>query len=117
HGHGDGHARGAPPARAPARRGGVRMDPPRFYDPAAVGTLYLERAALVAEEATAYRAAHGVADAREDKERIAAFGIDCQVAFCIPGASLFVPGAVEDSVRAIEWLYRNLSRITTLVFS
>jgi len=71
----------------------------------------------VAEEATAYRAAHGVADAREDKERIAAFGIDCQVAFCVPGASLFVPGAVEDSVRTVEWLYRNLGRITTLVLS
>jgi len=28
-----------------------------------------------------------------------------------------VPGAVEDTVRAIEWLYRNLSRVTTLVLS
>jgi nicotinamidase-related amidase len=93
------------------------MAPPRFYDPAAVGTLYLERAALVADEADAYRAAHGIADARDDRERIAAFGIDCQVAFCLPGASLFVPGAVEDTVRAIEWLYRHLARITTLVLS
>lgn len=90
---------------------------PAFYDPAAVGTLYLERAARVAEEAIAFRAAHGVAEAAADGERIAAFGIDAQVAFCIPGASLFVPGAVEDTVRAIEWLYRHLGRITTLVLS
>jgi nicotinamidase-related amidase len=90
---------------------------PSFYDPSAVGTLYLERAARVAEEALAFRAAHGVADAAADDERIAAFGIDAQVAFCLPGASLFVPGAVEDSVRTIEWLYRHLARITTLVLS
>jgi nicotinamidase-related amidase len=39
------------------------------------------------------------------------------VAFCLPGASLFVPGAVEDSRRAIEWLYRNLASITALYFT
>jgi nicotinamidase-related amidase len=93
------------------------MEPPRFYDRLAVGTVYVERAALVAEAATAARAAHRIPEAREDAERIAAFGIDCQVAFCTPGASLFVPGAVEDTVRAIEWLYRNLPRVTTLVLS
>lgn len=93
------------------------MEPPRFYDRATVGTLYLERAGRVTDEATAARVAHGIREARADRERIAAFGIDCQVAFCTPGASLFVPGAVEDSVRTVEWLYRNLARITTLVLS
>jgi nicotinamidase-related amidase len=95
------------------------MDLPRpaFYDRAAVGSLYLERAARVAEEARAHATAHGVSAADQDSERIAAFGIDAQVAFCTPGASLFVPGAVEDTVRTIEWLYRNLGRITTLVLS
>lgn len=93
------------------------MQPPRFYDRATVGTLYLERAAQVTEEATAARAAHRIPEARDDRARIAAFGIDCQVAFCTPGASLFVPGAVEDTARTIEWLYRNLARITTLVLS
>ena len=93
------------------------MELPRFYDRAAVGTLYLERAALVTDVASEARARHAIPEAREDRERIAAFGIDCQVAFCTPGASLFVPGAVEDTVRAIEWLYRNLPRVTTLVLS
>ena len=93
------------------------MEPPRFYDRAAVGTLYLERAGLVADAATAARATHRIPETREDRERIAAFGIDAQVAFCTPGASLFVPGAVEDTVRAIEWLYRHLARVTTLVLS
>jgi nicotinamidase-related amidase len=90
---------------------------PSFYDPAAVAHVYVERAARVADEAIAYRHQHGITDAREDTYRIAAFGIDCQVAFCTPGASLFVPGAVEDTARTIEWLYRNLSAITTIVLS
>ena len=93
------------------------MDAPSYYAREAVGTLYLERAALVAEEATAARATLRIPEARADVERIAAFGIDCQVAFCTPGASLFVPGAVEDTVRTVEWLYRNLTRITTVVLS
>jgi nicotinamidase-related amidase len=55
--------------------------------------------------------------AAADRERIAALGIDAQVAFCLPGASLFVPGAVEDTRRTVEWLYRNLGRITSLFFT
>src|SRR4029079_10930387 len=111
-GHDHDHARGAPAARGEGR---MKRRPkttatrrPPFYDRLAVGTLYLERAALVTEAALAARARQGGPDAHADRERIAAFGIDCQVAFCTPGASLFVPGAVEDTVRAIEWLYRNL---------
>ena len=90
---------------------------PRFYDPKQVGSLYLERAGLIAEEAERFVAQHKVPAAAQDRVRIAAFGIDAQVAFCTPGASLFVPGAVEDTRRTVEWLYRNLERITGLYFS
>ncbi|AKJ06336.1 hypothetical protein ATI61_105674 [Archangium gephyra] len=90
---------------------------PEFHDDKRVGTLYLERAALVTDEARRYALAHQVKPAREDRLRIAAFGIDVQVAFCQPEASLFVPGAVEDSQRTLRWLYANLDRITGLVFS
>lgn len=46
--------------------------------------------------------------------------IDCQNTFCTPGHELFVAGrsgtgAVEDSVRICEFLYRNLHRITSIV--
>jgi len=57
----------------------VSMGPPRFYDPLTVGMLYLERAALVAGEAAALRAAQRVREAREDRERIAAFGGTCVI--------------------------------------
>jgi nicotinamidase-related amidase len=90
---------------------------PRFHQDAHPSQLYLERGAEVAEEARRYAAEHRVRPAREDTVRIAAFGIDVQVAFCSPGASLFVPGAVEDTQRTLRWLYSHLDRVTELVFS
>lgn len=90
---------------------------PSFYDRSQVAGIHVERGALVAESAEAYRRAHGIAPAASDRVRVAAFGIDAQIGFCTPGASLFVPGAVEDTARTIEFLYRNLARITELHFS
>lgn len=57
---------------------------PDFYDPSQVSEVYLERAAMIAEAAASYRQQHGIAPASEDRYRIAAFGIDCQVGFCTP---------------------------------
>jgi nicotinamidase-related amidase len=90
---------------------------PSFYDPKQIGSLRFERAGQIAEEAERYSAIRKVPASTQDKVRIAAFGIDVQVAFCSPGASLFVPGAVEDTRRTVEWLYRNLDRVTGLYFS
>jgi nicotinamidase-related amidase len=90
---------------------------PSFYDPKQVSQLYLERAALVADEAEKYAKIHGIVPAGRDKKKIAAFGIDVQVGFCTPGASLFVPGAVEDTQRTIEWLYRHMDKISGMFFS
>ncbi len=93
------------------------MPLPSFYEPSKVKDIYVERASLVAEAARDYKRKTRIAPAASDKLRIAAFGIDCQVGFCAPGASLFVPGAVEDTTRTIEWLYTNLDRITQVAFS
>lgn len=90
---------------------------PDFYEAKQVSQLYLERAGLVTEAAEAYAAKHGVQPAAKDKFRVAAFGIDVQVGFCTPGASLFVPGAVEDTRRTVEWLYRHLDKVSGLFFS
>ena len=91
--------------------------PPSFYDPSKVSAVYVERASLIAAIADDYRSKHHVAPSSQDEVRIAAFGIDAQIGFCTPGASLFVPGAVEDTQRTLDWLYRNLDRITQLYFS
>jgi nicotinamidase-related amidase len=90
---------------------------PRFFDPYRVADLYLERAALVAEEAMVARRAGLITPSSKDTTRVAAFGIDCQVGFCLPGASLFVPGAVEDTTRTLAWLYKHMEKITALHFS
>ena len=90
---------------------------PKFYDDTKLGTVFLERAALVAEDAKAAAEKLGISPAARDRVRVAAFGIDCQVGFCTPGASLFVPGAVEDTRRTLDWLYGNLDKITGLHFS
>jgi nicotinamidase-related amidase len=93
------------------------MPLPTFYDPSKVREVYVERVALVSEAAEAYRRTTKITPSASDKLRIAAFGIDCQVGFCTPGASLFVPGAVEDTARTVEWIYKNLDRITQVAFS
>ncbi len=90
---------------------------PAFYESKQVSQLYLERAGLVTDAGEAFAKQHGIRPAGQDKFRVAAFGIDVQVGFCTPGASLFVPGAVEDTQRTVEWLYRNLPSISGLFFS
>lgn len=90
---------------------------PAFYDASEVGAVRVERASLVAATAEAYRRAHAVAPSESDTTRVAAFGIDAQIAFCSPAASMFVPGAVDDCRRTLAWLYGNLARITRLFFS
>jgi nicotinamidase-related amidase len=90
---------------------------PSYYDPNRVSDVYVERADLVAELAVRFRAQHSVPPSAADRFRIAAFGIDCQIGFCVPGASLFVPGAVEDTRRTLAWLYQNLGKLTALHFS
>ncbi len=95
----------------------MSLHPPSFYDPNTVDGIRLERAAQVASEAIAFRERHAIEPSGQDRFRIAAFGIDCQVGFIHPEASLCVPGAVEDTRRTIEWLYTNLDKITGLHFS
>lgn len=90
---------------------------PDFYESKQVPQLFMERAGLVADAGEAFAEKHAVKPSGADRFRIAAFGIDVQVGFCTPGASLFVPGAVEDTQRTVEWLYRNLDKVTSLFFS
>ena len=90
---------------------------PSYFQPDQVGEVYVERTAEVATAAKAYRQTHGIKSASSDRFRIAAFGIDCQVGFCSPEGSLFVPGAIDDTVRTLRWLYANLDKLSALHFS
>ncbi len=90
---------------------------PHFYDRASITSLRVERAALVTKEAERLKKQTGARPSSRDRERVAVFGIDVQIGFCHPEGSLFVPGAVEDTARALEFFYPRLDRVTTLVFS
>jgi nicotinamidase-related amidase len=68
-----------------------------------------------AREAGEWAREHGVGAAGGDRFRIGLVAVDVQNTFCLPEFELFVPGAVEDSRRLCEFVYRNLGSITQIV--
>ena len=92
---------------------------PSFFDPNKVDQLwrvpYSEREA----QAKAWAAQHSVKSASKDKTRICFMPVDVQITFCHPDAALYVggrsgKGAVDDTRRMCEWIYKNLGIITTI---
>jgi len=92
---------------------------PDFFDAGRCGEVfrvpYLEREM----QAKAWAQRHGIAKAAEDAKRVCLLAIDVQNTFCIPGYELFVggrsgKGAVDDSRRLCEFIYRNLGSITEI---
>jgi nicotinamidase-related amidase len=92
---------------------------PPHFNPEKVGEVwkvpYQERAA----GAEKWAAQHGVLPASHDTFRISVMVVDVQNTFCIPGFELYVggrtgTGAVDDSRRMCEFLYRNLNMITEI---
>jgi len=95
---------------------------PPHYDANRVGEVwrvpYQERALQAQEWARRYE----IQPAIQDKYRMALLGVDVQNTFCIPGFELYVAGrsgkgAVEDSQRLCEFIYRNLHVITHIVMT
>jgi nicotinamidase-related amidase len=72
-----------------------------------------------AEEARKWRKQHNIQPAGEDRFKICLITIDVQNTFCIPGFELYVAGrsgtgAVDDSERLCEFIYRNLDVLTQI---
>ncbi len=86
---------------------------PDFYSPDRIGTLYIPQtaAALAAGQAAHLR------PAAQDRRRVLLLLVDTQVDFIHPDGALSVPGAVADTRRTIEWLYRDLDQISTIAVS
>jgi nicotinamidase-related amidase len=59
----------------------------------------------------------GSSPADEDQTRILLLLVDAQIDFVHPQGSLSVPGAVDDTRRTVEWIFRNLHGITTIAAS
>lgn len=96
---------------------------PTHYDPANVvndtrwiGYTGTEAAAL------AWRKRFGLRASATDRRKVAMLVIDAQNTFCHPKGELFVggmsgQGAVDDSIRTTEFIYRNLDVISNLEFT
>jgi nicotinamidase-related amidase len=80
---------------------------------------YAPDSARLFAEAAQWRRAHGIAPAARDKRNVHLLLIDLQKDFCFPEGTLYVGGrsgrgALEDSRRIAEFVYRNLDLLTNL---
>jgi nicotinamidase-related amidase len=92
---------------------------PGFYNPATVTDLRFIDYAMLASKALEWRARHGLRASATDRTKVIVVAIDCQNAFCHPQGELFVAGrsgtgAIDDSRRLIEFIYRYLGLISEL---
>ncbi len=93
---------------------------PSFYVPANAGAhAYGPNALALQSEAHGWREAHGLSAAATDGFNLHLLLIDVQKDFCFPEGSLYVGGrsghgAIEDSRRISEFIYRNLGALTNI---
>src|SRR4051812_33152281 len=91
------------------------MDFPAIYNPNIVDHTYEpDLQASYTAGAAAFQKA-----ASQDKPRVLAWLIDVQSDFVFPAplGRLPVPGAVEDTRRTVEWIYRNVQSLTQIAAS
>jgi nicotinamidase-related amidase len=93
---------------------------PAHFDPNRVGEVWRVGYEERARDAAAWAEQHGLAPAADDSIRVCLLAVDVQNTFCIPGFELFVAGrsgtgAVDDSRRLCEFVYRNLGTITQII--
>lgn len=93
---------------------------PSLFDPRhAADSRYRPDAAAIATAAADWRAQHAIRPAASDEARVHLLLIDVQKDFCFPDGSLYVAGrtgtgAVDDSRRIAELIYRDLGTITEI---
>jgi len=93
---------------------------PSFFDPSqAERFAYAPDAQRLAKEADRWRATYGIEPSGADAKNVHLLLIDVQKDFCFPEGALYVGGrsgrgAIEDSRRLAEFIYRNLGSITNV---
>jgi nicotinamidase-related amidase len=93
---------------------------PSFFDAQRSASVYRVPYQQRADEARAWAETHRLRPAAQDGKRVALLLIDVQNTFCLPEFELFVAGrsgrgAVEDTTRIAELLYRHLDRVTQVI--
>ena len=98
----------------------VELPLPAFYDPkSAERWAHAPDQGALFTAASAWRKTHGIKPAAADKHNVHLLLIDVQKDFCFPQGSLYVGGrsgrgAVDDSRRIAEFVYRNLGAVTDI---
>lgn len=92
---------------------------PPHFDATKVGSVWRVPYQQRAAEASNWAIKHQLQPAFTDKKQVCLLAIDVQNTFCIPEFELFVGGrsgmgAVEDSERLCEFIYRNLGVISAI---
>lgn len=89
------------------------MSLPPLYDPSRVGRLFPPEIHAAVNAGIARR----LPVASEEDLKIALVLVDMQVDFIHRDGALFVPGAIDDCRRVIEWIYRNVNSISKIFLS
>jgi nicotinamidase-related amidase len=109
------------------RSGRIKLDTamrelpvPEHFDPARAAEVWRVPYEDRAREAAAWAEQHGIRPAANDSFRVCLLAVDVQNTFCVPGFELFIAGrsgmgAVDDSRRLCEFIYRNLGTITQVL--
>jgi len=90
---------------------------PAHFEPQKVGQVWRVPYAERAEQGRIWAKTHRLRPNEQDRFKIALLLIDVQNTFCIPDFELYVGGrsgigAVEDNIRLVQFIYRNLGAIT-----
>jgi nicotinamidase-related amidase len=99
---------------------GTELPLPPHFVPERVAEVWRVDYAVRFEDALAWADAHEIPPASGDDHRVCLLVVDVQNTFCTPGFELFVAGrsgtgALDDSRRLCEFLYRNLGALTHIV--
>ncbi len=93
---------------------------PSFFQPErAAQWSYRPDASALLGQAVALRKRHGLTAAAQDRRKVHLLLIDVQKDFCFPEGTLYVggrsgTGAIDDSRRICEFIYRNLGALTDI---
>ena len=92
---------------------------PEHFDPWRIPEIWRVDYEARFEDARRWRERNALRPAAADELRVALVVVDVQNTFCTPGFELFVAGrtgtgAVDDSRRLCEFLYRNLAHVTQI---
>jgi nicotinamidase-related amidase len=92
---------------------------PAHFDPERVSQVWRVPYQIRALQASEWAERYAIQPAYRDEFRIVLLGIDIQNTFCIPEYELFVGGssgrgAVDDNRRLVEFIYKNMHRITQI---